>query len=91
MKLIEIANSHANLNLSLDELIKLSNVINEICYGVDMSDDEIAIRVGESHKSITLLLTQLLDVIKKIEENEKAEPTFKDKNQAWWAKSASSF
>lgn len=67
MKISEITASGAQLNLSTDELITLSNALNEICYGLDISDGEIELRIGESHTNISNLLTKLLKVVDEIE------------------------
>jgi hypothetical protein len=67
MKLIEIKHSNAQLKVPLDELVTLSNIINELCYGIDISDTDFAIRVGASHEEASELLHQLLDVIDELE------------------------
>ncbi len=75
MHIIEIENSHAHLRFSVDELVTLSNIVNELCYGIDMSDADLEIRVGASHSDISDLLTQILNVVDNIEKHDQDDST----------------
>ena len=71
MHLIDIQDYHGHLKLSLDELITLSNIVNELCYGIGMSDADFQVRIGASSSEAVDLLTQLVELIDKIEAYEK--------------------
>ena len=71
MHLIEIQDYNGHLKLSLDELITLSNIVNELCYGIGMSDADFQVRIGASSSEAVDLLTQLVELIDKIEAYEK--------------------
>ena len=76
MQLIDIQSAHGHLKLSLDELITLSNIMNELCYGIGMSDADFQVRIGASSSEVSELLTQLLKIIDKIEKYEKDDSAF---------------
>ncbi len=76
MQLIDIKGSSGHLKLSIDELITLSNAVNELCYGIGMSDADFQVRIGASSSEVSELLTQLLTIIDTIEAAEKDESAF---------------
>jgi len=67
MKIVELKKSEVCLGFSVDELITLSNITNELCNGLDISDEEFETRVGVSHKTTLSLLGELLEVIDTLE------------------------
>jgi hypothetical protein len=56
-----------NIQLSLEELITINNSLNEVCYGVDMDDNEFFARVGVSHEDGVNLLNNFSALIRKIQ------------------------
>lgn len=67
MNIIDIKKTHAHLLFSIDELILLNNVLNELCYGINISDADIESRIGGSHSDMSDLLSNISGVIENIE------------------------
>lgn len=71
MKLLKIQDAEGQLTLSLDELITLSNAINELCYGMGVSDTDLQTRIGAPPSELYELLRQLQTTIDSMESREK--------------------
>jgi hypothetical protein len=52
-------NNDIHIKLSLEELIIINNSLNEVCYGIDMDDNEFFTRLGVDHKDAVNLLNNL--------------------------------
>ncbi|MDM8549148.1 hypothetical protein QUF72_03685 [Desulfobacterales bacterium HSG2] len=46
MQIISTETNSAEIKLSVEELVIINNSLNEICYGIDMDESEISVRVG---------------------------------------------
>lgn len=68
MKLLDIKESeNIHIKLSLEELNIINNSLNEVCYGIDMDDNEFFARVGASHEEGVSLLNNFSTLIRKIQ------------------------
>ena len=56
-----------HIKLSLEELIIINNSLSEVCYGIDMDDNEFFARVGASHEEGVSLLNSFSTLIRKIQ------------------------
>ena len=52
------------IETDLQELSLINNVLNEICYGIELGEYEIINRLGASYKNIRLLLEDVQSIIK---------------------------
>jgi hypothetical protein len=56
-----------HVKFSLEELIIINNSLNEVCYGIDMDDNEFFARLGAEHEDAVSLLNNFSTLIKKIQ------------------------
>lgn len=52
------------IETDLQELSLINNALSEICYGVELGENEIINRLGASYKDIRLLLEDVQSIIK---------------------------
>lgn len=52
-------------DFSRAELVLINNALNEVCHGLDFSDDELRTRLGGSRKEIEKLLAKVSAAIGK--------------------------
>jgi hypothetical protein len=67
MQIIKAKINSADIKLSLEELIIINNSLNEICYGTDMDESEISVRMGAELGEISSLLKEISHIIEKLE------------------------
>jgi len=67
MRILNLKNNRAEIQVSLDELVILNNALNEICYGIDMDDAEFSVRIGAEHKDGVCLLNEISSLISALE------------------------
>ena len=60
MELVESSNQSITLRLSPDEVIILSNALNEICNGIAISEFET--RIGYTREDVETLLAELRQI-----------------------------
>jgi hypothetical protein len=67
MQIIRTKTNSADIKFSLEELIIINNSLNEICYGTDMDESEISVRMGAELFEISSLLKEISHIIEKLE------------------------
>ncbi len=67
MQIINTKIDSVDVKLSLENLVIINNSLNEICYGIDMDESEISIRVGAELGDIDNLLKEISHIIEKLE------------------------
>lgn len=67
MDLIDIDNNTADINISFDELLVISNSLNEVCNGLDQFDFET--RMGVSNADVQALLSKISSIIDTLEKS----------------------
>jgi len=65
--LIVKENNDIHVKFSLEELIIINNSLSEVCYGIDMDDNEFSTRLGAEHEDAVSLLNNFSTLIKKIQ------------------------
>ncbi len=76
MQIINTKINSADIKLSMEELVIINNSLNEICYGIDMDESEISVRMGAELDEINNLLKEISHIIEKLE-------ACKDKADEW--------
>jgi hypothetical protein len=56
------------IETDLQELCLINNALSEVCYGIELSENEFINRLGASYEDITMLLKDVQSIIK-IEQN----------------------
>ena len=60
MKLLSVKEDNdIHVKFSIEELIIINNSLSEVCYGLDMDDNEFFTRLGVDHKDAVNLLNNL--------------------------------
>jgi hypothetical protein len=68
MKILSLnENNDIHVKFSLEELIIINNSLSEVCYGIDMVDNEFFTRLGANHEEAVSLLNNFSTLIKKIQ------------------------
>lgn len=67
MDLIDIDNNSVDVNISFDELLVISNSLNEVCNGLDQFDFDI--RMGVSNADVQALLSKVGSIIDALEKS----------------------
>ena len=57
--------SAAPVSFTVDELVMINNALNEVCNGVDFSDDEFRTRMGFPRQQVQALLAKVSDLLEK--------------------------
>ena len=66
MRLLHFEDDYADLRLSVDELVLLSNALDEICSGIDYDEVEFADRIGVDRSEAEMLQRRLLGVLERL-------------------------
>lgn len=67
MKLISQAEDQVEVRLSLDELVLLRNVLNEICHGMHLTDNDFVAILNTQRSEAEDLLMHLSNALDRLE------------------------
>lgn len=66
MRLLSYEDDYADLRMSVDELVLLSNALDELCNGIEYDEMEFAERIGVDRSEADMFRRRLLDVLERL-------------------------